>query len=298
MREFIDAGDYASWRQSVSDRLSASTSAEHLHLAALLATDKGARIELITRAITTTPSHPFVVWSAVRLCMENHGAGCPLDDWLVRLINIDSGNSLAWAQLAMHRYSSGESAAALNALRRGAAAAMANDYWVDVVALSVDSLAAASDLGFVERASLAFGISAMQTLPYHALTAMCRDESRNAGWAYACLDFGAQLENEATSELSGMIALAIQRLAAETQGDEEQLAAIESRETARGERMREASDALGDSQFLLVASSPSIFESYLERIRQEGEISAAISFNEDIQALKEQRPDLACAPAR
>jgi hypothetical protein len=288
------AQGYHKWLVSVSDRLAASGTAEHLHLSALLARNPATRIGLITRAVERAPSDPFVAWSAARLCLEPGGVECPQEDWQSRLVLLDSENSLAWVQQATYRYRVDDEAGALNALRRGASAATANDYFVDVISLSSQSLAAGSDLGFPDRAALSFGIAAQQFLPFGDLTAMCKEESQvSATWAYACLGLGEQLEAHGITELAAAIGIAVQLLALEGLDETEQASRVEARQRARRQKMDEAGARLVERQFRLITSTPRLFEAYLEEFRSQGEIAASTSLSHELQVLLDQRPDLA-----
>ena len=292
--EPIYSGSYAEWQSTVADQLADSSSPEHLHLAALMASEPAQRLELITRAVDAAPAEPFILWSAVRLCRGHADTGCPLDDWLDRLTLADSENSLVWSQLAMHRHQGGDKAAALDALRRGASSTSANSYWIDTVMLSAQSLAAATNLSFLQRVNLGFGISAAQVPAYGDLANTCTAEASDPAWAFTCIDFGRQLELEARSELGNAFGLVLQQRGFEALGDAEAADKARERQNARRQRMQDAREVQVENAFLLISASPSLFEAYLERIRSEGEIAGAISFNKDLRAFREQRPDLAC----
>jgi hypothetical protein len=163
--EAADSDDEDDWtledeqalKRSVSERLSASSSAEHLHVAALLEVDPAVRVELLDRAIALSPSDPFLVFDAVRLCARfGDTVDCPLREWEQRLIAVDGHNSESWARVAVNRYAAGEHEAALEAMRHASTAAESRDYWADQIELNERGFAAASDYAFPQRAMWAF----------------------------------------------------------------------------------------------------------------------------------------------
>jgi hypothetical protein len=139
-------------KQTLSNRLSVSSSAEHLHLAALLERESVSRIDLMARAVALTPDDPFVLWGAVHICAEERAAkGCPLRDWEERLLKVDGQNSESWIRVAANRYKAGESDSALDALRHAATAAETRAYWTETIEMVERGFAAGSDYAFPER---------------------------------------------------------------------------------------------------------------------------------------------------
>lgn len=91
-------------KQTLSESLSASPSAEHLHLAALLVDDPLSRIELLNAAMVRNPADPFLVWGAVQICSEAiETTPCPLREWERLLVAIDGQNSESWIRICQCR---------------------------------------------------------------------------------------------------------------------------------------------------------------------------------------------------
>ena len=141
--------------------LSESSSAEHLHVAALLEDDPAVRVELLDRAISRNRDDAFLLWGAVQICSESGASvDCPLRDWEQRLIAVDGQNSESWVRVAANRYAAGEYDAALEAMRYASTAAESRAYWTEMIEMSERGFAAGSDYAFPERAFMALNVAA------------------------------------------------------------------------------------------------------------------------------------------
>lgn len=280
----------------LSDRLSESSSAEHLHLAALLEDDPAVRVELLDRAISRNPSDPLLIWGAVQICSEfGESVDCPLRDWEQRLIAVDGQNSESWVRVAANRYAAGEYDAALEAMRYSSTAAESRTYWTEMIEMSERGIAAVSDYAFPDRVRLAFGFSLLPR--YGDYVTMCKEQSaKNVDWAYACMAYGELVGHQGKTEMGVAIARTIQKLALEALGEWEKAAEIEQRlQASRQERM----DSIGDynaETMRLIFSNPTLFYSYLAAVRSKGELEARRYVAEEIARLLAQQPELACEP--
>ena len=283
----------------LSDSLAVSASAEHIHLAALLANDSDTRVELLERAISNSPSDPFIVWSAVRICSDSAvSVDCPLGDWEQRLTDVDSQNSESWMRIAANRYAAGETDAALEAMRHAATAAETRIYWTETVEMIERGLAAAgSEYPFPERAGMAFGFAAMMLPVYGDYTRMCVEQSsQSAEWAYACLAYGELAENQSKTEIGVSIGRSMQKLALEALGEMEKAADVERRlQRRRQERLNADIEHIVLTERLMV-SNPTMFTAFLAATRSVGEVAARRKIVAEIDRLLEQQPELACEP--
>ena len=285
-------------RQKLSDSLSASASAEHLHLAALLSNDPVAQVKLIEQAISSSPSDPFLLWSAVRICSDPAvSLDCPLGDWEQRLIMVDGQNRESWIRIAANRLAAGETDAALRAMQHAATAAETRSYWTETVEMTERGLAAAgADHPFPERAEMAFGIAATMLPVYSDYTRMCAKQARlSTDWAYACLGYGELAENQGKTEIDVAIGRQIQKTAYEALGELEKAADVANR-LQRHSRERLSAD-FAHTQLIdrLLVSNPTMFWAYLAATRSVGEQAARRKITADIERIIAQQPDLACA---
>jgi hypothetical protein len=285
---------------SLSDSLSASSSAEHLHLAALVENDPRLRIELLDRAISDNRDDAFLLWGAVQICSEiDEPATCPLRDWERHLIAVDGQNSESRVRVAANHYAAGEHDKALEAMRYASTAAESRAYWTETIEMIERGLAAGSDYAFPERAGMAVGVAASKQPRYGDYVTMCKEQSaQNVDWAYACLAYGELVENQGKTEMGVAIARSIQKLALEALGEWEKAAEVEERLQAR---RQERMDLIGDYDAVterLIFSNSTLFYSYLAAIRSEGELAARRKIAVEIERLLEQQPDLACEQVR
>lgn len=285
---------------SLSQTLSASSSAEHLHLAALLEDDPASRFELLATAISRSPSDPFLVWGAVRICSESvESMPCPLRDWEQLLIAVDGQNSEAWVRVAANRHAANEYDAALEAMRYASTAAESRAYWTEMIEMMERGFAAGRDYAFPERAGMAFGFAASELPRYGDYVRMCEERSaQSVDWAYACLAYGELLENQGKTEMGVSIARAIQRVALEGLGEVDKAAKAQQRiEVRRQERLGSIED-YSPAIERLIFSNPTLFSAYLAAIRSEGEEAARRQISVEIDQLIDRQPGLACEQVR
>lgn len=284
-------------KRNLSGRLSVSSSAEHLHLAALLEDDSTTRIELLDRAISQSPNDAFLLWRGVQICTEEKDAtACDLADWERQLLMIDGQNSESWLRVAANRYKAGETDAALEAMRHAATAAETRIYWTENIEMIERGLAAAgSDYPFPERAGMAFGFAAMKLPNYGDFTTMCKEQSLlSADWAYTCLGYGELAENQGKTEIGVSFGLSLQKLALDALGELEKEAEVEQRLQAR---RQERLDSIGDynpATERLIFSNPALFSAYLAAVRSQGEVAAQRYIRKETERILEQQPELAC----
>lgn len=283
-------------KQKLSQNLSASLVPEHLHLAALLQDDPESRFELLDTAISSSPSDPFLVWDAVRICSEAADSkACPLQDWEQLLIAVDGQNSEAWVRLAANRYAESEHDAALEAMRYASTAAESRAYWTEMIEMMERGFAAGSDYAFWERASMAFGFAASELPRYGDYVTMCEERSAHSvDWGYACLAYGELVENQGKTEMGVSIARTIQKLALEGLGELDKAAKVQQRiEERRREKLGSIKD-YNPAIDWLAFSNPTPFYAYLAAIRSEGEEATRRQMKVEFEQLMEQQPDLAC----
>ena len=281
----------------LSQTLSASSSAEHLHLlAAVFEDDPAKRLELLDRAISRSPSDPFLVWGAVRICSEPiQSVPCPLRDWEQLLIAVDGQNSESWIRIAANRYAAGQHGAALEALRYASTAAESRTYWTETIEMIERGLAAGSDYAFAERAGMAVSSAASQLPRYGDYIQMCEERSaQSVDWAYTCLAYGETLENQGKTEVSVAIARSIQIHSLEVLGDLDKAAKVQRRIDKRNLERLDWTKNVDPAIEKLIFSNPTLFSAYLATIRSEGEENAQRKIIEEIERLIEQRSDLTC----
>jgi hypothetical protein len=278
--------------------LSESSSAEHLHVAALLENDPALRVELLDRAISANSDDAFLLWSAVQICSESgESVDCPLRDWEQRLITVDGQNSESWIRVAANRYAAGEYDAALEAMRYASTAAESRAYLTEMTEMIERGFAAGSDYAFSERSFMALNIAASKLPRYGDYVTMCKEQSaKNVDFAYTCVAYGELVGHQGKTEMGVAIARTIQKLAHEALGEWENAAEIEQRLQARRQQRM---DSIGDYNAVterLIFSNPTLFYSYLAAVRSKGELEAQRYLAEEIERLLAQQPELACGP--
>lgn len=291
------AEEHESTLREVRHRLTVSEDPEHLHTAALLEDEPARRMDLMERAVSAGGDNPFHVWSAVRMCAELHEeTSCPLQGWQARMLELDGQNSEAWILAAAVRMQAGAPGAALDAMRRAAAASESRVYWPETIEMTDRAFAAASDLAFRDRVTLGADFASLGLPDYVSYVTMCQEQSEQSqDWAYACLRYGEVSEREGKTAIGKRIALIIQRVALKSLGDESRLRAA----TGRYEKVQRAMNAASlDSHetMLMVTSSPTLFSRYLASFRIAGEVETMASMREEAGRWARRHQDLECIP--
>lgn len=283
-------------KQTLSESLAASSTAEHLYLAALLEDDPTSRFELLHAAISRSPSDPFLVWGAVQICSEAiETMPCPLRDWERLLIAVDGQNSESWIRVAANRYAASDYDEALEAMRHASTAAESRAYWTEMIEMIERGFAAGSDFGFPERAGMAFGLAASELPRYGDYVKMCEERSaQSVDWVYACLAYGELVESQGKTEMGVAIARSIQKLALEGLGEVENAAEVERRIEARRQERLDSIKDYNPAIERLIFSNSTLFSAYLSAIRSEGEEIARKKIAIEIERLIAQQPDLSC----
>ncbi len=281
----------------ISERLSVSSSPEHLYVAALQTSDRSEKAALLKRAVDNAPTDAFLVWSAYELCsVADYLPDCPMAAWEQLLIDADGGNSQVWVRIATNRYAAGDQQGALDAMRYAASAAETRRYWPETIVAVESALAAVGGSTFEERAMTAFGMTA--AIPYNlGEIAMCREMSPvNPEWSDVCLRYGQLAERQGKTELGKSLARSIQKIVLTSRGDTEALAVVEQRIQAWRQR-RDAQYTAYDPliEYLLV-SVPDFFHAYLDAVKSVGEYTARERVAAEIRQLVQDQPELACTP--
>lgn len=259
--------------------------------------DSVLRVEYLDRAITISPSDPFLIWSAVRICVDSAASlDCPLRDWERRLIAVDGQNSESWIRIAANRYARGDKDAALDALQLAATAAETRIFWTETIEMMERGMAAVGrEYPYPERAVIAIGFAAMMVPAYGDITRMCDEQSsRSAEWAYACLAYGELAENQGKTEIGVSIGRSMQRLALEALGETDKAAEVQRRIDALRQGMLDWIKDYNPAIERFIFSSPTMFAAYLAAIRSEGEEAARRQLAAEFDRLLEQQPELVC----
>ncbi|MEM1152694.1 MAG: hypothetical protein AAGI44_01040 [Pseudomonadota bacterium] len=279
--------------------LIASSDPEHKHVSALLEEDPILRIDLISQALEAH-ADAYLLWDAVRICADSlNETGCPISEWEKKMLDVDGQNSEAWIRAAANRYESGDLGSAYAAMQQAAVAAESEDYWTHRLAMLERGFLAGSDLSFENRIERAFSVSAMQLPDYGAYVDMCKAEApESIDWAYACLRYGETAERLGKTLIGQAIGRAIQKIALEAIGDDEQLTALERRGATTREQMNldaQLNARLSQTSRLgIVGSSPTLFFAYLANIQTYGEAHAMTTLNSAIRDWLAENQDAGC----
>lgn len=180
--------------------------------AAQLEDSAAGRIEIFRRSIDAGDVTAHFLWSAVNTCLVHmQTVSCPAEDWLNRLLAVDSENSEAWMRAAGYYYANDQPDRAKQALDRARIAYESNSYWYE----DIMSAKAGADAvgGFSERASylMAIGFAATYPAPMRLYSEMCNSMSgRDPEWAYACAAYGERAGETGTTIMTRQLAKAIQ----------------------------------------------------------------------------------------
>ena len=254
--------------------LGVSSQLELRLFAAQLADSPDDRIDIFRRTIDSGDVSPHFLWSAVNACLiYRERVPCPAEDWLKRLLDVDSENSEVWMRAAAFYYATDDLDRAKQALERASIAYEADNYWYE----DVMSAKAGADAvgGFSERASylMATGFAAAYPGPEQLYTDMCRDMSlKDPDWAYACAAYGERAGETATTIMARQIAKAIHANALVALGEPENGERIEA--------LRAPAKTLSDREMLRYPDSIMLYMSALERGSESDAVEELLAENE------------------
>lgn len=242
--------------------------------AAQLADSPDDRVDIFRRTIDSGDVTAHFLWSAVNTCLVDiQRVSCPAEDWLNRLLAVDSENSLVWMRAAAYYYANNDLDRAKQALDRAGIAYEANSYWYE----DVMSAKAGADAvgGFSERASylIATGFAAAYPGPEKLYTDMCSEMSeRDSDWAYACAAYGERAGETATTIMARQIARAIQANAL--------IALGEAEDSARIAALKAPAKTVSDREMLRYPDSIMVYMAALERGSEVEAVEALLATNE------------------
>ncbi|MDJ0760742.1 MAG: hypothetical protein QNJ19_15205 [Woeseiaceae bacterium] len=222
-------------------------------------------VKLFARAMEQPTSSPYFLWSAVNMCLENLENGrCPIEDWLDRLLAVDSENSLVWIRAAGYYHSTGDLQRAKAALDQAVIAYEANDYWTE----NIMNAKAGIDVvgGFSESVSyvLAIEVAPVYPSPRALYEKMCKEMAvKDPEWAVSCASYGEHVGKIATRAK-------VRRNAKSLQADV-LIATGEPEDSAQIMALRESPTPYRDDEIFRYPDSVMLFVSLLE---SDGEIRA------------------------
>ena len=284
-------------RQSIPATLAASSESGHLHAAALLEQNPANQLGYLKQGMLISPHDPLLVADALRICTAaDKELDCPSTAWEAHLIAADGQNSQTWMRIAVNRHRAGDPAGALEALRFAATAAETRDHWPYQIELIEAGITASSDFSFPESAMLAIQFAAQNPPEYNDVIQMCQAESTGSSeWAYQCLTYGKLIEVQGKTAMGIINGIYLQHIAYVGLGDLSLASAAKARMRIRSQQWQhlfgeENVAAIQDHMF----SSPQVFSTYLESIRNEGEYAAQMYLFKDWHTSNPDRIDAGC----
>jgi hypothetical protein len=113
-------------------------------------------------------------------------------------------------------------------------------------------------------------------------------------WAYACLAYGELLELQGKTDIGHSFALALQKIALESLGDTEKLAAVAARQDAHRSGRQETLRSRSEFSEILLFANPAVFYDYLAEMRKLGEFSARIWLHTEAERWLSQHGEPDC----
>lgn len=289
--------DPSAWQDRAAyaaDVLSASADPRHKLIAALLSRNTDAFGDHLLDALAVGADDSLVLWYAFGNCSGDR-VDCNATN-LERLITtLDAQNSEVWIRVAVNRYARGDDEAALDAIRRAAAASESRIYWPETMEAAYRALNAAGGFDATDSAILAHGLAASDFPRYQEITEMCRAQSEiSYDWALACLEYGRTSENQSRADLAILVAYFVQESALEALGDDRQLASVkQQRESFRSAPRTTATGADSRVVDAFLMTEPGLF-AYLDLLKAGTERSAQLAVGDEIKRLQAVNPSLDC----
>ncbi|MEM7278221.1 MAG: hypothetical protein AAF385_08855 [Pseudomonadota bacterium] len=262
--------------KSITNSLSQSNDGDHLFAAAIFGAWHRRDHELFERAISSDPDNGAYRFFYAAECMRGKVA-CDSGMAVSEFVRVDSDNSEAYLHRAMDFYSKGQLDLALLDMKQAATMPRTEDYFTDLVLILERSLDAIG-MGFTERASMAFGISATNGTLYSNLSTMCKEMSAaDERWHTACVDYLELAAQRTTTSLGEGIILGVLRAVHQNSADTKRAEEATQRYATYSKRQKAETRKMYlnelDNQYYLF-ESPRLFHDYMNHMKTHNERSA------------------------
>jgi len=282
-------------KREVEAQLSNSDDAEHLlaaaillHSAALLSVSESESPEhlfqLLNKAAQIDPNNALVAWTRLQLCRKRKGVSCDLAKAEANARRVDSSNGAVWMEVAALRLSEGDESAAAEAVRRAIAVPRFDTYLIDYVILMERALSTHGESSYGDRATSGFGFSATIPIPSYITQHCAASGNADTHWIDLCDQLGAKMFSDSTSLADQAIGMSLQRIAAEQNGDAEEIA----RATAREAEFREEYQrfTISRESATLIAYDEAVHRRFVENFSIYGEFEAQRRLHAEVERLK------------
>lgn len=184
----------------VRKKLMASDQPQYLLAAAMLSPGSKEHPEALQKAFDANPNDPLTNWEVYLQC-EKYSVHelCKQQDWLNRIIAVDSNNAKVWSTLAAHEYEQGQKRESLAALVRAGFAPNVSSYVSERLGLLIEALSATTDMDLQNRSEIAMGYVSAKVDMSTLLAQICKEEAAGSPqWIDACLRYGQTLTKSNT----------------------------------------------------------------------------------------------------
>lgn len=274
-------------RATLVDILSASNIGEHVFVASLLNgdTEPDRRRMLMEQALQLAPSNPVIGLWATEMCRSSRWAGlCDRPDERPVVTTVLANNGAYWASVAANRDQAGDSAGALLALRQATTAPQFDSYSVELAVLVSQSLAAANDMGYVERIGQALGYVAAMPMSSASLYKSCKEyAAESPAWLDTCIEYAARQAGDARTVFGKLIGLRLHRELLEAAGNRQRAAEV----SARYADLKQQFNASWDNDMAVVFTTDAKFVAqYIDEFLAGDEFTALDFATAELQRLK------------
>ena len=213
---------------------------------------------------------PLVASQLLELCLALDSCRSDLSRYERILTAADTGNGLAWTQVAVSRLARGEDAGALTALGRAVAASTVEDHYAESVLMFDRALSASVGLPSFERTSAASLHAAMHLNSGIEITRHCTDKGTDsAEWRDVCLRLGERFEAEGRITMIRSLGLGLQAKMYEYGNDLRAAKSARRRQDDLRNELSELVAGLGD-----VTRDPTVQRKFIEIMAASGEMAA------------------------
>lgn len=230
-----------------------SENAEHLLVGALLtqrptAESSHSPESFFAKALTRDPANPLILFDAAAYCLGDSRSAFCEQSFLHRLTEIDGENGAAWALRALDSQRRGDTAAALEHLRRAATSKDFDEYFMRHMTVFDQALRAWRAQPTVERFTLTIGLAASVANQGSGILLDCRERAAaDSEWRHECLRLGTAMERHARTELTTALGQSLQIAMLELATDAEALAEAKARRDMRRARSYDRTNEPFDS---------------------------------------------------
>lgn len=223
--------------------------------------------------------NPLFAQELIGLCTQyNKNEHCT-NDAIGELTYTHRNDSQVWLRAVLYYASTKQDNKVILALEQSIQSQYSSAYVSEFVELYTQTLENAGVGNYLSNAHAAINMAIMKLPAFSHVTDWCKSHAEEPRAAHACLEFGQQLEQFASTEMDKMIGLAIQKMIHQAENNTDLIELMDK-------KMDQSRSARSDPEFnelgSIIFNNETLLRTYVASLSSLDEISAAKSLQDEI----------------